>query len=203
MSNKVNAIRSVLKAEGSARRQLERNQVFLTNDHGSFGETSPFDFRGLVQLLRELRPHVATDEFAALRLSYADWATVRDTFPAPSYSLPGANVGQVADARYSVAGSSLHWQLFRDFIELHLDDPDPLVSPIEHAAQATHALEYGLWGGVGVVLATLFLTRDARATRLLGGLGVSTGVILGAHRPKQRRRVFRLSDFVAAWRRCA
>lgn len=167
-----------------------------------------FDFHGLVRLQRELRGHVAVGELAVLRMLYLDPSVAWDTFPTASYSLPGANVGQFADARYSLAdGSSLHLQLFRDaarvFIEIHLDDQDPLVSPIGHAAQATHALEYGVWGGIGASLLALLVTRDEKAARVLGGLGVGTGVFLGAHTPKQTRRVFLLSDFVAAWRLCA
>lgn len=168
----------------------------------------PFDFRGVVQLLGKLRRHVAVNELAVLRMLYLDPSIGWDTFPTASYSLPGANVGQFADARYSIAdGSSLHLQLFRSaagvFVDIHLDDQDPLVSPIGHAAQATHALEYGAWGGIGAGLLALLVTRDEKVARVLGGLGVGTGVFLGAHTPKQTRRVFLLSDFVAAWRLCA
>jgi hypothetical protein len=167
-----------------------------------------FDFQALVRLLRELRGHVTADELAVLRMMYADPAIAWETFPPPAQGLSGANVGQVADGRFSVAdGSSLHLQRFigatGDVIDAHLDDDDPHVSPIKHAAHATHALEYGAWTGLGLGLLTYVFTGDKRAALVVGGLGASGGVYHGAHTPKQSRKVFLLSDVVAAWRRAA
>jgi len=139
---------------------------------------------------------------------YADPAIAWETFPAPARGLPGANVGQAADARFSVAdGTSLHLQRFiwadGDVIDAHLDDHDPHVWPIEHAAHATHAVEYGLWGGVGLGLFTYAITGNKRAALVAGGLGAGGGVYRGAHKPKQSRKVFLLSEFIAVSRLCA
>jgi hypothetical protein len=55
-------------------------------------------------------------------------------------------------------------------------------------------------GGLGLGLLTYLVTRDAKAALVLGGLGAGGGAYLGAHTPRQRRKVFLLSDFIAAWR---
>lgn len=166
------------------------------------------DFHGLGRLLRELRPYVAAGELAVLRMLYADPAIAWETFPAPARGLPGANVGQVADARFSITGGSgLHLQRFTwatgDVIDAHLDDDDPHVFPIEHAARATHAFEYGAWSGIGLGLLAYAFTGDKRAALVVGSLAAGGGVYHGAHTPKQSRKVFLLSEFVAASRLCA
>jgi hypothetical protein len=60
------------------------------------------DADGLVHLLSHFRGHVTADELAVVRMAYLDPAIAWHSFPAPSCLLPGSNIGQVADARFSI-----------------------------------------------------------------------------------------------------
>jgi hypothetical protein len=118
-----------------------------------------------------------------------------ETFPAPSCGLPGADVGQVDDARLALkSGRSLHLQRFvrpsGDVIEAHLDDHDACTAPVQHAAHATRAIEYGVGFGLGVGLITYALTGNKRDALTAGGLSAGGGFYVGAHTPTQTRRVF-------------
>src|SRR5215831_4458020 len=104
-------------------------------------------FTEICRVLKLLRGRIAEHELAVVRIPFAVIAW--GTFPAPSCDLPGADVGQVADSRFALANQeSLHLQRFitssEDVIEAHLDDHDACVAPIQHAADATRAIEYGI-----------------------------------------------------------
>ncbi len=154
-------------------------------------------FPRIVGALTRLRGRVAAHELAVVRIPFSVIAW--ETFPAPSCGLPGAEVGQVADARFALAdGTSLHLQRFirasGDVIEAHLDDHDACTAPIQHAAHATRAIEYGVEFGLGLGLLTYVITGDKRAALAAGSLGAAGGAYAGAHTPTQTRRVFDLDS---------
>lgn len=147
----------------------------------------------VVDALTRLQGRVQAQELAVVRIPFS--MVVWETFPAPSCGLPGADVGQCADARLPLPGGrSLHLQRFirasGDVIEAHLDDHDACTAPVEHAAHATRAIEYGVGFGLGVGLITYALTGNKRDALTAGGLSAGGGFYLGAHTPTQTRRVF-------------
>lgn len=166
------------------------------------------DSNGLLRCVLALQRQVGADELAVVRVPdshpMVDWSS----FPAPKCSLPGADVGQLADWRYSVTdGSGLHLQRFqhgsRLFIDAHVDSHDACTLPIEHAAHSTRAFEYGAICAAAAGLLTYLVTGSGKAAVGAAIIGASGGGLAGAHTPKQRRVVVDLAALIVpsgGWR---
>jgi len=150
-------------------------------------------FHQVWRVLTLLQGRVAPHELAVARMAFSMIAW--ETFPAPSCGLPGADIGQSADARFALTGGrSLHLQRFMrpsgEVVEAHLDEHDACTAPIEHAAHATRAIEYGVSAGLGISLIAYVLTGSRKAALTAGSLALGGGIFVGAHTPTQDRRVF-------------
>ena len=161
--------------------------------------SSRIDADAIVHLLLQLRERVGEQDLAVLRIHANDDPVDWSTFPPPSCSLPGAEIGQVSDRRYTLTdGKGLHLQGFSgQIIDAHIDDVDACTLPVEHAAQQTNAVEFSLLASLGTMLITYLATRSARATFAVGAVAAGVGAYVGANTPKQKRRVFLLADILA------
>ncbi len=154
----------------------------------------------IVLILRQLTTQVGADELAVLRVCPGD-AVAWGSFPStPACTLPGIDVGQKTDARFSIAESKqgLHVQSFAEgHIDLHLDEADACRGPIEHLAADTKLVEGAALGAfIGLVIVALTGGRAAVLIPAVAGVGAA----LGAATPAKTRRVFRLRDLLHSLR---
>jgi len=166
----------------------------IINPYPCKSEYSPATATAIAYTLRHLQEQVGQEETAVVRLSsddHIDW----DSFPVPACGLPGSDVGQIADMRFSLTdGTGLHGQRFPDGrVEFHLDQVDACRAPIEHGARETRMVQYGAWGAL-VFGALGYVADGPRGALLWGGLGAGGGVAFGANTPKRSRRVFALPE---------
>ena len=166
------------------------------------------DYAGLVGLVGGLQRKVGPRQLAVVRIIEGDPAVLWASFPKVSCKLPGAKVGQVADFRFTIGdGTGFHCQRFiADGVRIvaaHLDDHDGCTRGVEHAANATRAVEFGAIGAGLAALAALAFTRNPKIIAGIGAAGAGGGALLGAHTPTQARVFFDLADYVAGayrWR---
>lgn len=163
--------------------------------------TGLVDATGILRHLDRLQRRVSGSELAVLRLPA--WAVDWASFPPPSCSLPGADIGQIADYRYTVGnGTGLHLQggLANGIvvIDAHLDPRDGCTRPIEHALEATCAVEYAAVGAFAASVLAYILRGSGKAVARAALLGAGGGALAGAHVPKQRRVVFALAMPIGA-----
>lgn len=154
----------------------------------------------MVLILRQLASQIGTDELAVLRVLPGD-AVAWSSFPAtPACTMPGIDVGQKTDTRFSLADSKqgLHMQSFPEgHVDLHLDESDACRGPIEHLAADTKLVEGAALGAfIGLVAAAL---TGGRAAALIPA-GAGLGAAFGAATPAKARRVFRLRDLLPTFR---
>lgn len=181
MPNNVNEIRSGTLSPGSPFYQIDANGLL----------------RYVVALQRQLDP----DELAVVRAIDGDPRIDWSSFPAPRCSLPGADVGQLDDRRYSVTdGTGLHVQRFRVggelVIDAHVDPHDACTLPIEHAAHSTRAFEYAAIGAAAAGLLAYLLTGSGKMAAGAAVIGAGGGGLAGAQTPKQRRVVVHLATLI-------
>lgn len=106
--------------------------------------------------------------------------------PCDDGGIRGIDVGQLRDCRYSTDGpDGLHVQIFRGYVEAHLDAQDPRRDAAAHAAADTRL-------GPGLLAGTLL-------GGLLGGVigalaGAASGAIAGVTRPRRPRQLLTLEQ---------
>lgn len=153
---------------------------------------------GIANALAVLERSIDGNKLVVLYIDQHDpveWAS----FGPPTCTIPGIDVGQVFDYRYALAGGmGMHVQGFADgHVEIHFDHTDACHAPVQHVAEDTKAVEYGLFGGL--LMAGLgAIAGGSRAAATGFALGVGGGGLLGAHTPKRRRVVIRLATLLSA-----